>query len=124
FGDPADPFGVGHRGSAVLLHDERHYCPFPSRIRHHRGGLRSTTEYVCRRVAFTADQPGPAARAVGLHLRRSRPHGRSCVCVAINPPASTWRGASPKEGRKTNAISPARSSTPLQPPRSTAEIVA
>ena len=23
-GDPADPLGIGHRGSAVLLHDERH----------------------------------------------------------------------------------------------------
>ena len=31
FGDPADPVGIGHRGSAVLLHDERHCCfpPFP-----------------------------------------------------------------------------------------------
>ncbi len=28
FGDTADPFGVGHRRSAVLLHDERHVDPF------------------------------------------------------------------------------------------------
>jgi len=28
FGDAADPFGVGHRRSAVLLHDERHLDPF------------------------------------------------------------------------------------------------
>lgn len=28
FGDAANPFGVGHRGSAVLLHDERHCFPF------------------------------------------------------------------------------------------------
>ena len=27
-GDAADPVGVGHRGSAVLLHDERHCPPF------------------------------------------------------------------------------------------------
>ena len=27
-GDAADPLGVGHRGSAVLLHDERHCQPF------------------------------------------------------------------------------------------------
>ena len=26
FGDATDPVGVGHRGSAVFLHDERHYC--------------------------------------------------------------------------------------------------
>jgi hypothetical protein len=50
FGDPADPFGVGHRGSAVLLHDERHVDPFQpffgpgSSLGIAR--LRSTTEYV------------------------------------------------------------------------------
>ena len=37
-GDAADPFGVRHRGSAVLLHDERHCQTFLGvRKRSHQG---------------------------------------------------------------------------------------
>ena len=50
FGDPADPFGVGHRRSAVLLHDERHvdpFQPFPARgVALSVARFGSTTEYV------------------------------------------------------------------------------
>ena len=36
-GDAPDAVGVGHRGSAVLLHDERHCLPFQGERRFHQG---------------------------------------------------------------------------------------
>ncbi len=50
-GDAADPIGVGHRGSAVLLHDERHCFPFPQ-------AFRSTTEYVPAHRDFLGEASG------------------------------------------------------------------
>ena len=32
-GNATDPVGVGHRGSTVFLHDERHCLPFRRRVR-------------------------------------------------------------------------------------------
>ena len=45
-GDAADPVGVGHRGSAVLLHDERHASLPALPARGFTLGFKSTTEYV------------------------------------------------------------------------------
>ena len=65
-GDAADPLGVRHRGSAVLLHDERHWKPFASGVQPRIRGLRTPfTPPVASRCG--QDPPAdPVASRAGL----------------------------------------------------------
>ena len=59
-GDAPDPLGVAHRGSAVLLHDERHCLPFRERGRSPiriRGGRTCFCRVTGGNVRSVADSP-------------------------------------------------------------------